>query len=495
MPGTTGKCFVRFFPIVVLVLASTQFHTAEGGAISVLVSEKGLHFTKDVLIHEALRSILPLRLPQIEKDVKVPVVGMAQIILSDISVDEVKVGSSCVRTGDRGAMIVLMASGATANLTMSWRYSYHSWLVPLPISDSGEAAIQVKGMEVGLNLTLKGQGGSLKLSPVECGCYIKSISVKISGGSSWLYQGIVSAFQGKIKSAVEEAIPMKIEEGILRLNSALQELPKEIPVGDAAEMNVTFIDDPVLNNSSVYFELDGLFLPENHLPSVISYRSSHSRVVDSCGDAYKMIEMSLHEDVLNSASEVYFREDYLQWIVDKLPDQAMLNTSRWKYIVPQLYLQYPDDNMYLNISCSSRPLVKVRKEGITATVDLAVVINVLDANRSISVACISLVMDVSGSAHILLNNLAGTIKLRSLTASLKWSEIGNLHMSFVQTMMSMVIRTIIIPYVNLRIMKGLPLPLVHGVTLRNARISYDDLRIVICSDIAYGNQMTRYLPS
>lgn len=42
------------------------------------------------------------------------------------------------------------------------------------------------------------------------------------------------------------------------------------------------------------------------------------------------------------------------------------------------------------------------------------------------------VIDTSGSAHILQNNLAGSIRVEHISASLKWSNIGNLHMLLVQ---------------------------------------------------------------
>lgn len=48
---------------------------------------------------------------------------------------------------------------------------------------------KVEGMEIGLSLGLKNQQGSLKLSLLECGCYVKDISIHLDGGASWLYQG------------------------------------------------------------------------------------------------------------------------------------------------------------------------------------------------------------------------------------------------------------------------------------------------------------------
>lgn len=50
---------------------------------------------------------------------------------------------------------------------------------------------KVEGLEVGLTLGLENHEGTLKLSLMECGCYVRDISIKLNGGASWLYQGYV----------------------------------------------------------------------------------------------------------------------------------------------------------------------------------------------------------------------------------------------------------------------------------------------------------------
>ncbi|TQD68797.1 hypothetical protein C1H46_045670 [Malus baccata] len=126
-----------FFIISSLFLVSAT--TQEEGFISVVVSRKGLDFTKDLLIEQAVSSIIPLKLPEIKKSIKIPLVGKVHIVLSNILIYNVEIGSSYVETGDSG--IALIASGATANLSMDWKYTYSTWL--FDISDSGDASIQV----------------------------------------------------------------------------------------------------------------------------------------------------------------------------------------------------------------------------------------------------------------------------------------------------------------------------------------------------------------
>ncbi|ONI13468.1 hypothetical protein PRUPE_4G224100 [Prunus persica] len=466
-----------FFIVLSFFLVPTR--TQEEGFISFVISSKGLEFSKDLLIEQAVSSIIPLQLPQIEKSVKIPLVGQVHVVLSNITIYNVDIASSYVETGDSG--IALIASGATANLSMDWCYSYSTWL--FDISDHGDASIQVEGMEVGVTLALNGQEGTLKLSVLECGCYVKDISIKLDGGASWLYQGLVDAFEGQIVSAVEDNISKKIREGIMKLDFLLQSLPKQIALDDIAALNVTFVGNPVFSNSSIEFQINGLFMAPNDDFASSLYNKGSLDPVPFNAPA-KMVEISLHENVFSSVSLVFFKANYMQWVINKTPDQSLLNTAGWKYIVPQLYKQYPNEDMELNISVSSPPIMTVVNNGINITVYSDVTIGVMDADEVIPVACISLEIHASCSPDILINKLAGTVKLNHVTAYLKWSKIGNLHMHLVQAVLSTILKTVVVPYVNLHLWKGLPLPLPHGFTLHNSEIVSINSRLTIFSDVA-----------
>lgn len=81
----------------------------------------------------------------------------------------------------------------------------------------------------------------------------------------------------------------------------------------------------------------------------------------------------------------------MQWIVDKVPDQSLLNTAGWRFIIPQLYKKYPNHNMNMNISFSAPPYIRISENNIGATVYADLIIDVLEAEQAIPVACISLV--------------------------------------------------------------------------------------------------------
>lgn len=135
--------FSKLSPLILLSIAiSLLFVTArthDEGFISVVVSNQGLDFVKGLLIKKAISSMIPLQLSQIDESVQIPVIGKVHVVLSDITIYRVNIASSYVKTGEMG--IVLVASGATANLSMKWWYSYRAWLIE--ISDHGRASVEV----------------------------------------------------------------------------------------------------------------------------------------------------------------------------------------------------------------------------------------------------------------------------------------------------------------------------------------------------------------
>ncbi|KNA22489.1 hypothetical protein SOVF_033760, partial [Spinacia oleracea] len=441
---------------------------------------KGLDFLKDLLTDKAISSLTPLELPPVERTVRILLVGRVKIVLSNIVIYHIDVLSSNVEVDDDE--IKITASKATANLSMDWKYTYQNWFVE--VSDQGKASVEVEDMEVGLKVSLENQHGGLKLSLLDSKCDVQDVDIKMDGGASWLYQGVVDAFSDHIESAVENAIVKKLNEGISKIGSLLQSLPTEIQVDDTSVLNVTFVGDPILSDSSIGLVINGLFIPSNRaLSATYQHRISHASV--PCYTPAKMIAMSLHEDVFNSASSVYFNAGLMQWRVNKIPDQSLLNTTEWKEVVPQLYEQFPDARMVLDILVDSPPSVHVFDGGMEATINTDVTVDVVKDGEVIPVACGSVVVSASGSVEISGNNLTGGIELNKFDLSVKWSKIGNLETDMIEPIISEVLKDVLLPHLNLFLIKGFPLPLIHGFTLKDAEIVYSDSMITVCSDVSF----------
>ncbi|XP_006661365.2 putative BPI/LBP family protein At1g04970 [Oryza brachyantha] len=471
-----------------LLVVPTFLSAAASPHISAVISQSGLDFVKDLLVSRAAEAIAPLEVPDIERSVSIPVIGTVDMVASGIVLDGLEVADSTAAVGDDG--IVVAASLSSVNLTMRWSYSYSAWIVT--ISDSGNASIQVDGMDVGISMGIKNQNGSLKLFVIECGCNMSSLDISLNGGASWLYQGFVDGFSNHIRSSVQNAITSKIMEGASKLDSFLGSLPKKIDVDSVAAMNVTFVNDPLFKSSSVEFDIDGLFIPSGKTALLRHRHFGSAKYVPPLGSSSKMLWISLDEDVFNSASALYFKAGLLQRMVDKIPEQLLLNTATWRFLIPRLYQQYPNDGMLLNISATSPPSVRINVGRIDATVDLDVTVNVLDFDEIVPVACISVSVAVSGAAVVSGNNLAGRVELDYFSFTLKWSEVGKLHTFMIQSVMQILLKRLFVPYVNSYLTRGFPLPIIKGFSIRDAYILTSQSRIIVSSDVAFIGGHTSY---
>ncbi|WJX31628.1 hypothetical protein P8452_20038 [Trifolium repens] len=476
--------FNFFFLLYFLLIPTSGYFQPleDDGFISGVISNKGLDFAKDLLIEKGIDTIVLLKLPEIENTAQVPLVGNAKVVLSDITIKDVQVNSSSVMIGESG--IVIVVSGATVDLSMKWKYTVSSWLIPIGITDHGTASIKVEGMQVGLTLNLKNQEGGLKLSLLDHGCYVGDLYIKLNGGAAWLYQVLIDAFQENIASSVEEGISDKIKEGIAKLDNSLQTLPKQIALDKTAALNVSFVGNPVLTNSSLAIAINGLFTRTTEVLVPQNYKKGFE-VSSACGGLPKMIKVSIHENVLKSASLVYFNAGKMQIIIDELPDQNLLNTAEWRFIVPQLYKRYPNDDMQINVSVSSPPVIQVGYQDIGATLSVDITIDVLEGGEAIPVACISVDVSASCGVEILGNTIAGRLTLQNFSAYLKWSKIGKLHIHLIQSLISSVLKTVVLPYLNLQLKNGFPLPTIDGYGFQNTIILYNYPWISVCSDVSF----------
>ncbi|XP_074323012.1 putative BPI/LBP family protein At1g04970 [Apium graveolens] len=189
---------------------------------------------------------------------------------------------------------------------------------------------------------------------------------------------VADAFNEDIISSVEDVVSNKIKDGIIYVDSFLESVPKEIPVDNVAAINVTLVNDLVFSDSSFELEIDGL-LTANDETVISSLQREAKDDSNSCEGLNKMIWISLHEKVLDSAVSVYFEADMMRWVVDQLPEHFLLNTAGWKHAIPQLYKKFSNDDMKLNISISSPPTINIERQNIDVTVDLDMTVYVVDS--------------------------------------------------------------------------------------------------------------------
>ncbi|CAI7925006.1 unnamed protein product [Closterium sp. NIES-53] len=160
--------------------------SAPPGGISARLSESGLQSFRDVLVKEVIEEIIPLTIPdlQLRKDLPKPLgslqVNLTDMILWSATVDDASID---LGIGDEGGEITVFSGRITANVSLTWSYSMAGGYV----RDSGNASVQITGMQAGIAAQLQERFGGLWVSLLQRGAAIDEIEIQLTGSISWLY--------------------------------------------------------------------------------------------------------------------------------------------------------------------------------------------------------------------------------------------------------------------------------------------------------------------
>lgn len=142
MGSSSSGGILLLYLFLVFALWVNHGQSDEGSHLSAAVSDKGLNFlVQTLLLEKAEASLLPLHIPDINKNSRIPVIGNVHMGALNVTLYSFHVDSSIVKIGDTGILLTL--SGATANLSFDWEYSYRGQFIPITVKDSGHGTVEV----------------------------------------------------------------------------------------------------------------------------------------------------------------------------------------------------------------------------------------------------------------------------------------------------------------------------------------------------------------
>ncbi|KAI5056835.1 hypothetical protein GOP47_0028653, partial [Adiantum capillus-veneris] len=451
-------------------------------AIWITLAQRGLDYLKDVLLTQVLEAVTPFPLPNITRTANIPFVGEVSASFTNVTLVRAEVPSSTVALGDTG--VAVQAFNAAANLTLSWQYDYRNIWLPAPVSDFGGAEVKVVGMQAGVSLGVREYLGTLHMSVLQCGTYIDNLEVQVKGESSWLYQWLVDGLEERMRSTIEEQLNEQIQEGVQNLNAFLLQTSQQVQVDDTAELNFTVVSEPIISPTSLSIGVKGQFVS----PGSEGLASRHIPQLPPglvCNGSTKMVTMALSESILKDGAAIYYNADFLNWLLDKLPDQTFLNTSKWKYLIPQLYQQYPNKEITLQFKVSAAPNVTLTLDGVDVSASAEMLIGVSDNGSNVQVACISIIASASGLAGLNGDNITGQVVLKDISLDLEWSNVGKIHLTLVKVFLKTLVKDVLLPYLNMSLRRGFPLPVIPSMKLKDSMVKYGVGYLMVCTDLEY----------
>jgi hypothetical protein len=74
-----------------------------------------------------------------------------------------------------------------------------------------------------------------------------------------------------------------------------------------------------------------------------------------------------------------------------MPEKEFLNTSKWRYIIPQLYHDYPNAELTFHFDVTSPPTILLTPDGIEGSAVADMMIEAVKDGDLVPVACITIV--------------------------------------------------------------------------------------------------------
>ncbi|KAH7446180.1 hypothetical protein KP509_01G043500 [Ceratopteris richardii] len=339
-------------------------------------------------------------------------------------------------------------------------------------------------MQAGISVSIQQHMGTIWMDVLQSGTYIDTVQVQLNGGSSWLYQWLVDSLEEWMRTTIEEQLNEQIQQCIQNLNSFLLQTPQQVHVDDVSELNFTVVTEPIVNPTSLSIGIKGEFISTR----LSKFGPQHSLELPSglvCDGDATMVTIALSESILKDGAAIYYNADFLNWLVDQSPVQALLNTTKWKFLIPQLYQKYPNKEIKLQFEVSNPPNVSLTLDGIDVYVTAKMIIGVADNNTNIEAACISIALSGSGIADINGNNITGHLVLNNLCLDLEWSSVGAIHLKLVEVFLRTLVKDFLLPFLNVSLKRGFPLPVIPSMKLKNSAVNYGNGFLLVCSDIEY----------
>lgn len=201
------------------------------------------------------------------------------------------------------------------------------------------------------------------------------------------------------------------------------------------------------------------------------------------GEAEGMAQVFLSDFLVNSAGFAYYDAGVLKRTITDQDIPASipvrLNTKTFEEIFPSLYAKYPDMLMTIDVNAPKAPSARVLDGKLTESVAVDLGFNVVDPAARItsrfstlkSVFSLSMTLDADVTVRAEGSAIKGHADLVKMDIKVKESQIGPIELEACQPLFEMVVKEMVFPKLNVKLEKGMILPVVHGFHFVNPSVS------------------------
>jgi len=317
---------------------------------------------------------------------------------------------------------------------------------------------------------------------------INDFSLSLSGGASWLYNFIISLFDGSIKGDVQSSIAQALQQGVNQnANQALQTLPVIEPINSYMEIDYSLVSNITYTTTYLTTSHKGEFYDiKQHEESPYVPVPMPDSV-----DATRQLQLLASAYFFNSAGFVLQQANQLHGTITPamIPPKApvQLNTSdlAWNLLAPQLATTFPNMAMQVWLYSTAPPIATITSSGASVQSEGEIHVQVLLPNRTLVDAFV-----LNGTAHCSANatvvktNVSVQLTYLYTNFSLMSSNVGPVEVKLFNTLIDQ-LAVFVVTYLNTILEPGFVIPTVDGVQFVQPEVRWQPGFVLIATDIVY----------
>ncbi len=480
------------FLVVVSVYWSPAVESVNPG-LKGRITQSGLDYMRDVGLQVIKEEVQQMKIPDINGNAHVPVVGGISYTVSNIRITGFSIPSASLTTKS-GIGLTLTATGISLSASGNWHYSNHGFI---HVSDSGSFDADVSSTSLTLNLKIGVDGSgrpTISTDSPDCSFNAANVHIKLHGGASWLYNLFSGSIAGALKSSInQQTCSMIIKEVNVDLAKQLARMKIEAPIDKNAVIDYSLVAPPTFTGHIDTFHKGEVFAagsPHTEAPFTVP-------VIPSDPDTSRQMFLWITDYMLETAGYVYYKAGLMAYNVtkDKLPPgfKYSLNTSQFavELLLPQLNQKYPNMLMQVNVKATAPPTLNISQSQVNASVKLQIDVFVIMKNNSLTFA-VALDVVVNGSASLGCieytndgSSLTWTVSQVKTDVTLKRSAIGKIDVEGLAIGVEFACNHMLVPWLNEEGKKGLPLPNGGNIKLQKPVIQQGMGFVKLGTDIVY----------
>jgi len=484
------KSVACVFVAVLLMSAVTMGvkNTGDKVGVKVSVSQNALTYFKDQLLPLAEQAALTSVIPDMTERVHVPVVGGVDLTLKNMKLNRLSVQNSSIILNS-GNSIAVGIVGLNVDITLNWHYREVNW-PHISDSGSGEGSTTRAGGNIVFSLGSDATGHPTAVI-TSCGLDLSTLSIKLHGGASWLYDAIINMFHKKIIESLDKGVCKALTTDA---QAAISQFLAQAPVQHDLGFHLA-IDYSLANPNGIVITPDSLlvgnvageFFPQGGQPGKAPWKpvtmpdtvaDTHFQVfvtdysVESLGYTAVttgLAEMLVTKDMAPVLAQAFFVTDFYGQYAPGLVDKYGAGTD----VALFLALHQTPDVIFTEANG-----VDV-KAGVEMTVRAKNNAGAFEDAFTVLLSC-----DVDGDAKVSGSTISGELTDVTATASLVQTRVGDVDVSGINDLVQFAL-SMGLDAINAILAKGAPLPTLPGIEFVNPEILYRDDYIVVATDVKF----------